>query len=94
VDDPFTPEDVAKLSAEIDAELRELGAPGTGLLRGRTAKEALGGKQKKAIEKATGEDATSFLARFKNAARRISARRMASCTPNGPSGRISRIRTS
>jgi hypothetical protein len=70
MDDPFTPEDVAKLSAEIDAELRELGAPGTGLLRGRTAKEALGGKQKKAIEKATGEDATSFLARFKNAARK------------------------
>ena len=67
--DPFTPEDIAKLSDEIDAELRELGAPGTALARGRTAKQALGEKQKRAIEQATGEEATSFLARFKNAAR-------------------------
>jgi hypothetical protein len=69
VDDPFTLEDVAKLSAEIDAELRELGAPGTGVARGRTAKEALGDKQRRAIEAATGEEATTFLTRFKNAAR-------------------------
>jgi hypothetical protein len=69
VDDPFTPEDIARLSGEIDAELRELGAPGSGLARGRTPKQALGEKQKQAIERATGEEATSFLARFKNAAR-------------------------
>jgi hypothetical protein len=42
VDEPFTPEDIDKLSATIDAELRELGATGTGLARGRTLKEALG----------------------------------------------------
>ena len=69
MDDPFTPEDIARLSGEIDAELRELGAPGTGLARGRTPKQALGEKQKQAIERATGEEATSFLVRFKNAAR-------------------------
>ena len=39
--DPFTPEDIEKLSAAIDADLRELGAPGTALNRGRTAREAL-----------------------------------------------------
>ena len=70
MDDPFTPEDIEKLSAAIDAELRELGAPGTALSRGRTAKEALGEKQRRAIEKATGEEATSFLTRFKAAARK------------------------
>jgi hypothetical protein len=70
VDDPFTPEDVEKLSAAIDAELRELGAPGTALSRGRTVKEALGEKQKRAIEEATGQEAASFLARFKSAARK------------------------
>jgi len=70
VGDPFTPEDIEKLSAAIDADLRELGAPGTALNRGRTAREALGEKQRRAIEAATGEEATSFLARFKAAARK------------------------
>jgi hypothetical protein len=70
VDDPFTPEDIVKLSEEIDGQLRELGAPGTGLARGRTPKQALAEKQKRAIEQVTGEEATSFLARFKNAARK------------------------
>jgi hypothetical protein len=70
VDDPFTPEDIAKLSAEIDAELRELGAPGTGLARGRTPTQALAEKQKRAIEQTTGVEATTFLTRFKNAARK------------------------
>ena len=46
MDDPFTPEDIESLSAAIDAELRELGSPGTALTRGRTVKEALGGKTK------------------------------------------------
>jgi hypothetical protein len=70
VDDPFTPEDIEKLSAAIDTELRQLGAPGTALSRGRTIKEALGEKQKRAIEEATGQEAMSFLARFKAAARK------------------------
>jgi hypothetical protein len=70
VDDLFTAQQIADLSSEIDSQLRELGAPGTGLVRGRTAKEALGEKQKRAIEKATGEDAESFLTRFKSAARK------------------------
>jgi hypothetical protein len=70
MDDPFTPDDVSKLSAEIDTQLRELGAPGTGLARGRTPRQALGAKQKRAIEEATGEEAMTFLARFKAAARR------------------------
>lgn len=70
MDDLFTAQQIADLSSEIDSQLRELGAPGTGLVRGRTAKEALGEKQKRAIEKATGEDAESFLTRFKSAARK------------------------
>jgi hypothetical protein len=68
MDNVFTPQEIENLSAEIDGQLQELGAPGTGLAKGRTSKEALGEKQKRAIEKATGEEATSFLARFKAAA--------------------------
>lgn len=66
---PFTQDDIARLSAEIDAQLNELGAPGTGSSRSGGPKGALGAKQRRAIEKATGEDAMSFLARFKQAAR-------------------------
>ena len=65
----FTADDIARLSTDIDAQLRELGTPGTGLARGRTPGEALGEKQRRAIETATGEDALTFLARFRQAAR-------------------------
>ena len=68
--DPFTPEDIEQMSVEIDAQLRELGTPGTGLSRGGSPEGALGAKQRKAIEAATGQDAMTFLARFKQAARK------------------------
>jgi hypothetical protein len=67
---PFTQDDIARLSAEIDAQLNELGAPGTGLSRSGSPEGALGAKQRKAIEKATGEEAIIFLSRFKQAARK------------------------
>jgi hypothetical protein len=70
MDDPFTPQQLDDLSARIDEQLRSLGAPGTGLARGRKPAQALGETQRRAIEQATGEEAMSFLARFKQAARR------------------------
>jgi hypothetical protein len=70
MDDPFTPQELDALSAQIDEQLRALGAPGTGLARGRKPAQALGEAQRRAIEQATGEEAMSFLARFKQAARK------------------------
>ena len=67
---PFTPEEIEQMSVDIDAQLKELGTPGTGLSRSGSPEGALGAKQRKAIEAATGEDAMSFLARFKQAARK------------------------
>lgn len=63
--DVFAPDDIDRMSAEIDAQLRELGTPGTGLARGGDAAGALGEKQRTAIETATGEEAMTFLARFR-----------------------------
>ena len=69
--DPFTPDDVERLSADIDAQLRELGTPGTGLAKSGGAPErALGERQRRAIEQATGQEAIGFLRRFKAAARK------------------------
>jgi hypothetical protein len=70
MDDPFTPQELDDLSAKIDEQLRALGAPGTGLAKGRKTAQALGEKQRRAIEEATGEDAITFLGRFKHAARK------------------------
>jgi hypothetical protein len=66
---PFTDEEITRLSAELDAELRTLGTPGTGLLKGGTPAEALPARQREALERATGEEALSFLEKFKRAAR-------------------------
>lgn len=68
--DPFTPDQIAALSTEIDAQLKELGTPGIGLSRAGGPHGALGEKQRAAIEKATGEEAMAFIARFKRAARK------------------------
>jgi hypothetical protein len=68
--DPFTPDEIAHLSSEIDEQLRALGTPGTGLAKsGGAPEKALGVRQRKAIEQATGQEALSFLRRFKEAAR-------------------------
>jgi hypothetical protein len=68
--EPFTPDDIARLSAEIDRELLALGTPGTGLARGDAPEQALPERQRRALEQATGEEAMSFLRRFKRAAHR------------------------
>jgi hypothetical protein len=61
---------MATLEAQIDLQLRALGTPGTGMVRAKTPAEALPEVQRRAIEHATGEDAMTFLKRFKQAARR------------------------
>src|SRR5262245_17937584 len=63
--DPFTPNDITRLSEEIDRQLLALGTPGTGLARGGTAEQALPTLQRRALEQATGQDAMTFLQRFK-----------------------------
>jgi hypothetical protein len=68
--EPFTPDDIARLSAEIDRKLLALGTPGTSLARGDTPEQALPETQRRALEQATGEDAMRFLKRFKRAAHR------------------------
>jgi hypothetical protein len=70
MDDPFTPEELDDLSAKIDEQLHALGAPGTGLAKGQKPAQALGETQRRAIEEATAEEAMTFLARFKHAARK------------------------
>lgn len=68
--DAFTAEEIDRLSGEIDSQLRELGSAGSGMVKGGSPAGALGAKQRQAIEAATGEEAMSFLARFKQAARK------------------------
>jgi hypothetical protein len=50
--EPFTPDDIARLSAEIDRQLLTLGTPGTGLARGGTPEQALPEPQRRALEQA------------------------------------------
>jgi hypothetical protein len=66
--DPFSPDDITRLSAEIDRQLLALGTPGTGLAKGGTPEQALPALQRRALEQATGQDAITFLQRFKQAA--------------------------
>jgi hypothetical protein len=70
MDDLFTPQELEQLSARVDEQLRALGAAETRFTRGPKKAQALGEAQRRAIEQATGEDALTFLARFKRAARR------------------------
>jgi hypothetical protein len=70
MDDPFTAQELEDLSARVNEQLRTLGGPGTSFTRGLKKEQALGEAQRRAIEQATGEDALTFLARFKKAARK------------------------
>jgi hypothetical protein len=70
MNDLFTPQELEHLSARVDEQLRALGASETGFVRGGKKEQALGEAQRRAIEQATGEDALTFLARFKQAARK------------------------
>lgn len=68
--DPFSPDQIAALSAEIDRQLRDLGPPADAFARGGIPAPGLPEAQRRAIEQATGEPADSFLQRFRQAARR------------------------
>jgi hypothetical protein len=69
--EPFTPEQITALSAEIDSQLRELAKEfGPGSLKGAKQPGVLPEKQCRAIEQATGEEAKAFLQRFKQATRK------------------------
>jgi hypothetical protein len=69
---PFTPDEIEDLSAQVDQQLMGvLAKEGTfGLRTTRGADSRPLEKQREAIERATGEDARTFLARFRAAARR------------------------
>jgi hypothetical protein len=54
--DPFTPEEIIQLSAEIDRQLLVLGTPGTGAARGGTLEERLPALQRQPIEQAAHKD--------------------------------------
>jgi len=70
MNEPFTAEQITALSAEVDEQLQELNSIyGTDQLKGVKSKDALPDKQRQVIAVATGEDAASFLKRFKQAAR-------------------------
>ena len=67
----FTPEQITALSAEIDAQLRELGtAYSFAEVRGGEQPKDLPNKQRRAIEDTTQQDAPSFMKRFLQAARK------------------------
>ncbi len=69
MNEPFTAEQITALSAEVDEQLQELNSIyGTDQLKGVKSKDTLPDKQRQVIAVATGEETTSFLKRFKQAA--------------------------
>lgn len=62
--DPLTDAEIERLTAEVNHQLQALQAAGR-MLRSRPSAEP----QRQAIARATGQDADSFLARFRQAAR-------------------------
>lgn len=69
--EPFTPEQIDRLSGQIDQQLLAARSADPTLTKtnGGGNAQALA-KQREAIEQATGEDADRFLTRFRDAARR------------------------
>ena len=69
---PFSDEQIQTLSQQIDDQLNELAktTPRGALGRGANGAIVLPEKQVKVLVEATGEDANSFLRRFRRAARR------------------------
>jgi hypothetical protein len=66
---PFTPEQIATLTDEINQQWHDLEiSEGDAMKRGSAAPRAE--RQRQAIEQATGQDATTFLAQFRQAARK------------------------
>ena len=67
--DPFASEQIASLTDEINQQLHDLAfSEGDAMKRGNAFPRAQ--RQRQAIEQATGQDATTFLARFREAARK------------------------
>ena len=68
----FTDQELIELSAEIDRQLGELSSdsPGVSSTKAtRAAKKTIPKKQKQQLERATGEDAQSFMKKFARAAK-------------------------
>jgi hypothetical protein len=68
--DPFTDEKIEQLTTEINQQLRELGTADPAELRAPRRGSPRTERQQKAIAQATGQDAATFLARFREAARK------------------------
>lgn len=66
----FTDAQLLQMTAEIDQQLHELSTEESAYLRAGAPHRAKAERQRAAITQATGEDATTFLARFRAAARR------------------------
>lgn len=68
--DVFTPDEVESLTSELNRQLMDLAAEGPASQRARGAGKPHAERQRKALEAATGQDAATFLARFRQAARK------------------------
>ncbi len=68
--DVFTPEQIEQFTTEINQQLLELTAVDPTSQRALRGGPPRAEKQRKALEQATGEDAGTFLARFRQAARK------------------------
>jgi hypothetical protein len=69
--DLFTPDEIERLTGEVNEQLRTLAAEEPGLQRGgKGAGRPRAERQRMAIEQATGQDAITFIARFRQAARK------------------------
>jgi hypothetical protein len=68
--DPFTDEQIEQLTNEINRQLLELGTPDPAEQKSGRRGPSRTEPQFEAIAKATGQDAPTFLARFREAARK------------------------
>jgi hypothetical protein len=68
--DLFTPEEIERLTGEVNEQLRVLAVEEPAFQRGKGAARPRAERQRKVIEQATGQDAATFLARFRQAARK------------------------
>jgi hypothetical protein len=68
--EPFTDEQIDQLTVEINQQLQVLGAEDDPLYRAGAPRSRRVERQRQAIAQATGQDAGTFLARFRAAARK------------------------
>ncbi|MGB8844005.1 MAG: hypothetical protein WCC64_23390 [Aliidongia sp.] len=67
--DLFTPEQIEQMTTDLNQQLLALSKAEPATFRGDGAARPAAARQRQAIEQATGQDATTFLARFRHAAR-------------------------